>query len=281
MKKLILLPALFAFFLPAFSQAPFPTPGQVEQFSKSKTLVVLENNMLSLYNVFIKKAVESVWTITPYEFISYSDFIQKKSDPAYSFILLTSTAFERDKTGVYYNFINIILGDPVNNLSKMPEFCAFPISYKDADEELYGNRLSLILKFMQDHVRNIIEHPKVTALKNLKYYNDNIRELKEKILWVASEDLSDGVNTEAKIQALYDHPFKIVSRDDIDRAINNNEKDMVFLFKIGPEGTSKKGRVYKIIMGTDGTLYYFNFHLISSKRPDSILASDFKRIGRF
>ncbi len=264
----------------AFCQGPFPTPEQVEAFKKSKTLVILEKDVFSVYNPLIKAAVKQEWNITPYEIVPFDEFQKKKKDPAYSFLILTSTAFENDRTGAYYDYLNIILGDPVNNLSKMPEFCSFPLGYSKSEEFLYQSKLPVILKFMQKHVKSLLEHPNV-SLKDLRYYNDNLRKLPQKVLWVAKEDLAPAVNTESKIKALYDHPVKIVTRKELDKALENPPEDMAFLFKIGPGETGKEGRIYKIILGVDGTMYYYNFHLLSAKRPDAMLKSDFKRLGRY
>lgn len=274
--------SLFVFIggISLFGQAPFPTVAQTEAFKKSRTLVVMEKDVFSLYNPLIKKAVKQEWNITPVEFISYDEFLKKKKDPAYSFLILTSTAFERDRVGVYYDYLNVILGDPVNNLSKMPEFCAFPLAYAESEDVSYQAKLPVILKFVQKHIRKILERPNV-SLKDLRYYNKNLPALKDKVLWVASEDLASGVNTKKKIEALYHHPVKVVTRDEIDKALQDPPENMAFLFKIGPEGTGKKGRIYKIILGTDGTMYYFNYHLLSAKKPDAFLKSDFKRLGRY
>ena len=63
-----ILPGLFLVFA-SFSlsgQAPFPNKDEIKQFTQSKTCVVLEENQLSTYNVYIKQAVKAFWTITPY-----------------------------------------------------------------------------------------------------------------------------------------------------------------------------------------------------------------------
>jgi hypothetical protein len=232
----------------------------------------------------IKEAVKATWTITPYEFVSYDEFRKHKKDPAYSFLLLTSTAFEKDRAGVNYDFLNLLLGDPVNNLSKLPEFCSFPLAYTGAEDAGYIPKMSVILLFMQKHVRHILEHPSNISLKYryLKYYNVNMQLLKDEELWLAKEDLAPEISTEESIKAVYPHPFRLVSEEDIDEALTGSPKEgMAFLFKVGPESTADKGRVYKMILGTDGTLYYFNYHLISKKKPDGFLLSDLKRIGKF
>jgi hypothetical protein len=284
MKKTVVFLFMSAVFSSLFAQGPFPTDEQMKAFKVSRTLVVMETDPFSVYNAAVKEAVKKYWTITPYEFVSYEEFRKHKKDPAYSFLMLTSTAFEKDRAGVNYDFLNLLLGDPVNSLSRLPEFCSFPLAYSKSEEGGYVAKLPVILRFMQKHVSNILDHPSSISLKYryLKYYNVNMQLLKEKELWLAKEDMAPDVNTEKNIQAVYPHPFRLVTGDEIDEALAGTPGDkMAFLFKVGPEGTSDKGRVYKMILGTDGTLYYFNYHLISKKKPDGFLASDLKRLGKF
>jgi hypothetical protein len=284
MKKIIILFFLILVSPVLFAQGPFPTDEQMKAFKESKTLVVLDKDPFSVYNAAIKEAVKATWTITPYEFVSYEEFRKHKKDPAYSFLLLTSTAFEKDRAGVNYDFLNLLLGDPVNNLSKLPEFCSFPLAYSGSEEADYVPKLPVILRFIQKHVANILKNPGSISLKYryLKYYNVNMQLLADKELWLAKEDLAPEINTEGKIKAVYPHAFRLVTEDEIDEALAGTpDAKMAFLFKVGPEGTSDKGRVYKMILGTDGTLYYFSYHLLSKKKPDAFLASDLKRLGKF
>ena len=67
-------------------------------------------NLFSSYNTFIKEAVKSFWTITPYEFIDVGDFNVRRLNPEYSFIVLTETNFENDKSNSVFNFINLLQG---------------------------------------------------------------------------------------------------------------------------------------------------------------------------
>ncbi|NOY37546.1 MAG: hypothetical protein GXO83_08215 [Chlorobi bacterium] len=281
MKKTFLLIYVLLFSVIVSAQAPFPTPGQIEKFMNSKTLVVLEEGMFSTFNALIKKAMEQNWTITPYEFIDYDTFKEKKSDAAYSFIILTETGFENDKANIHYDFLNLLLGDNVNNMSKMPEFCSFPLNYTKVEDPCYPVMLPLILKFMQEHVKLMSSLSNPKPLRNLRYYNKNIPHVRNYPLWLAREDLTKEVDSEKKIEQLYKHPVKVVSRDELVEAIANPPEPFIFLFKVGPEGTAKSGRVYKILMGTNGKIYFFDFHLLSAKRPDGMLLSDFKRLGKY
>ncbi len=266
-----------------WAQGPFPTEAQMKAFKASTTCVVLEDDPFSLFNAVVKDAVEKVWNITPYEFINTDEFKKRMKDPSYSFLMLTSTAFEKDRAGVNYDFLNLLLGDPVNSLSKMPEFCSFPLAYSGAEDDGYVAKMEVILRFIQRHVTNILQHPGNPSLKfrYLKYYNVNMQDLAEKELWLAREDLAPDLRDAGAIKALYPHPFRLVSRDEIDKALENPDPRMAFLFKVGPGENAEEGRVYKMILDPQGEMYYFNYHLVSKKKPDGLLPSDLKRLGKF
>ncbi|HQH41236.1 MAG TPA: hypothetical protein PK825_05785, partial [Bacteroidales bacterium] len=65
-----------------------PTRADIEQFFKTKTLVVLEDNPLMEYNILIQEVMKREWTITPFEVISFKEFEEKRKDPSYSFLVL-------------------------------------------------------------------------------------------------------------------------------------------------------------------------------------------------
>jgi hypothetical protein len=72
-----------------------------------------------------------------------------------------------------------------------------------------------------------------------------------------------------------------VTKEEIEQAIKDRRDDIVFLHKVGPEGTKMNARCYKIIIGAgDANFYYFDYHKITDKNPDGFLASDFKKLAR-
>ena len=93
--------------------------------------------------------------------------------------------------------------------------------------------------------------------------------------------MASDVNSAARIRKVYPHEIKMVSRDDIREAVINKDEDVVFLHKVGPEGTRMKARCYKILIGaSDAKFYYFDYHMINDKNPDGLLGKDLKKIGK-
>jgi hypothetical protein len=283
MKKLLIIVPAFLLSGLLSGQAPFPSKDEIKQFSASKTCVVLENDPFSSYNVFIKKAMKEYWKVTPYEFIEVGEFNVRRSKQAYSFIVLTETNFDKDKSNSVFNFINLLQGKNVDKLGELPEICAVPLSYAGEDDLEYGYKLGAILSFMQKHAMLIMEDPSKTGRKYLKYYNENVPEVMNKTILVKQEDLSPDISTIEKIKAIYSNKIEIVPEEEIIKAIENKTPDTVILHKVGPVGdTKEQGYCFKMLIGTDDArMYYYNQHKIDKSNPNGFLPADLKRLARF
>lgn len=262
-------------------QAPFPTGNEIKQFIASRTCVVLEDGN-TVYNTYISQAMKEYWKITPFEFIKTSDFGIRRSDPSFSFIILTETNFENDKSNSVFNFINLLQGKNIEELGKMPEICAVPLSFAGEDDMEYGYKLGAILAFMQKHAKMISEDPSLTGRKYLKYYNKNIPEVKTRKILVKLEDLSPAVNTIDKIKAIYRFNIEIVQEEVIIKAIQEKAPNTLILHKVGPVGKSNSGYCFKMLIGTDDSnMYYYNQHVIDKANPNGLLPADLKRLAKF
>jgi hypothetical protein len=282
LKKILFtgLVLFLSFVVTAQNQTPFPSKDEIKQFMASKTCVVLEAD--PFYNAYIKEAVKDFWKITPVEFIEVKEFNIRRSNPAYSFIVLTETNFDRDKSGSVFNFINLLQGKKVDKLVELPEICAVPLSFLGVDDYEYGYKLGVILSFMQKHAQMISEDPSLTGRRYLRYYNKNIPEVIHKTILVREEDLSPAVSTIERIKAIYPHDIRIVSEDSIRSAIAAKAPNTLILHKVGPVGNWKNGYCFKMLIGADDAdMYYYNYHLVDAKNPNGLLESDLKRLARF
>ena len=279
MKKVMAVMLWLCGVVTAHSQGYVPSSADVDAFFTTKTLVVLENNPLMEYNSIIKKVMEQEWNITEFDFITNKEFEAKRMDAQYSFIYMSHVRFENDKTDASYRFLHLSLGGDYFRLNEMPDIASVPLAYFDVDEERYAYKLGILVRFMQNHAKLIREHPEIISANVFKHYNDNIRDIRGKTLYLLEEELSPLVNTESKIKKIYPNSFKIVTMEDIEQAIRDRDENIVFLHKVGPEGTKKDARSYKILIGAaDANFYYFDFHKINDKNPDGFLETDFKNL---
>ncbi len=281
MKKICLTAVLAGLFVIAYSQDYVPSREDIKTFFTTKTLVVLDDNPLMEYNYNIKEVMKQEWTITDYDFISSKEFEEKRLDPQYSFLLMTQVRFENDKTDAIYRFLHLSLGGNYFRLNQMPDMASVPVAYYNVDEDNYAYKLGILVRFIQNHALLIKDHPEIVSANVLKHYNNNIRDIKGKTLYLLENELAKDVNSVARIKKVYPYKFKIVDKKEIEQAIKDRNDNIVFLHKVGPEGTKINARCYKVIIGAgDAKFYYFDYHKINDKNPDGFLESDFKKLAK-
>lgn len=258
-----------------------PSRDDVNAFFNTKTLVVLLDNPLLEYNQVIKEVMEQEWTITEFEFISFKEFEEKRFDPQYSFLYMSQVMFDNDKTDARYRFLHLSLGGDYFRKNQMPDLASVPLAYYSVEEDNYIYKLAVLVRFIQNHAKLIKEQPEIISANVFKHYNNNIKDIKSKTLYVLEEELAKDVNSAARIRKVYPYKFQIVTKDEITEAIASRDESIVFLHKVGPEGTKLDARCYKAVVGAaDANFYYFDYHRISTKKPDGLLSNDFKKMAK-
>ncbi len=280
MKKGVLFLVVMMFGYLGNAQEHIPTKANYDAFKDTKTMVVMDINPMSDFNFKIKDVMNERWTLTEFEFITEQEFEQLKGDPAYSFLVTTVVTFDKDKTKARYKFLSLLLGEDEREVRDLPDLCSVPLSYLRVDDDSYSYKLDAFVSFIQNHVRLMTENPSLIKANVFKYYNKNIKSLKNKTLLLVADDLEPTINTQKKIQKVYPYDVKIVTRDEVMEAIERKDPDVVFLHKVGPEGTKYKARCYKILLGAaDSQFYYFDYHMVSSKKRDYLLEKDLKKMA--
>ncbi|NOZ46017.1 MAG: hypothetical protein GXO79_04460 [Chlorobi bacterium] len=281
MKKILFTVLLLVFVQFSFSQKSVATQEQIQAFLKTKTLVVLDPSPLSDYNIEIQETIKKHWDITEYEFIAHSEFEKKRVDPKYSFLIMNRVFYTKDKTQAQYNFLHLLLGGDYLLMKDMPELASVPVSYLEVDESSYSYKLGILVRFMQNHVKLTRDNPNLNNNNIIRYYNKNMVGVREKTLYVIQDELAKNVNTLKKIHKIYPYDVKIVTKEDIEDAINRHDENVVLLHKVGPENYNKKARCWNVLIGaSDAKLYYFAYHMVSAKKPDGFLAEDFKKLAK-
>lgn len=280
MKKSILI-AIFVVLAAGISAQYIPTTEDLDHFLTTKTLVVKDRNPLNTIDGEIEDAMKTEWNITEFEMIPWEEFEEKRMDPQYSFLFITTITFEKDKLQAKYKFLNLSLGGEFFQLNQMPDLVSVPVAYANAEEETYAYKLGILVRFIQNHIRLIHKNPEIISSNVFKHYNDNMGDVKHKTLWLVEDEMAPDVNSAARIRKVYPHKVKMATRDEIRDAVIRKDEDVVFLHKVGPEGTRLKARCYKILIGaSDASFYYFDYHMIDEKSPDGLLAKDLKKIGK-
>ncbi|HNW70236.1 MAG TPA: hypothetical protein PKI01_07530 [Bacteroidales bacterium] len=260
------------------AQIKAPDKEKVDAFLKSKTYVVLEENPFSVFNAFVAGEMKDIWTITPFEVITYEDFEKKMGDSRSSFLFVSQARMGKNDL-FDYSIINLVMGDASKNLNKLPELCIVPVSYAEVDEESYEYRFTALIKFIDYFIRYSGKNPGKDIQQIVK---ENAADLKSYELWLVASDLASNVNNVEKIKKYYPYTVKITTADEIEKAISENNPKVALLHKVGPEGTvSGSGTCYKfIITAKEGKPLYFSNHNIGSGKPDALLDEDFKDMAK-
>ncbi|MCQ2204464.1 MAG: hypothetical protein MJZ15_08490 [Bacteroidales bacterium] len=286
MKKNIIsaLAACCFAFTASFAQSSVPTAEDYSNLDDTRTLVVLDDNILSDFNIKIKKVMEKEWNLTKYDIISRKEFEAKRTNPSYSFLTTTTVTYEKDKTKARYTYLSLLMGKEKTKVNTMPDLISIPLAYASVVDQNYVYKLTAFVRFVEKHVNMIKNDPSILkkyADKPLTYYNKNTKSLAGKTLYLVKEDLEKSLQSEKAVAAIYPYKFKFVTADDVTAAIENSEKDIVFLHKVGPEVAKANTRCFKMIIGADDSeVYYFDYHNIDKKTPDRLLGSDLKKMGK-
>ena len=283
MKKIILGIIIGISSLAVNAQEYLPSEADLNQFLNSKLYVVLESNPIAEYNFKIQEAVKEAWDLTEYEFISIDQFEEMYNDPDKAFLMMTQVVFHNDRTKVRYNFLHLFIGKSgLDSFENLPDIAAIPLSYTEVDEEFWVYKMEALVRFMQSHVQNMRDNPDMIKKNIFEYYNEFTKDIKQKTLYLVKDEVAPDINTEAKIKKIYPYKVKFVTREEIEEAITNRDENIVFLHKVGPQGTRLRARCYKIIIGAkDANFYYFDYHWVEKgKNFDGILDKDFKQMTK-
>lgn len=281
--KLLFLVAFVLLFNTVNAQIPVATKKQIIDFYRTTTLVVKEGGMFSEYNSEIEDAMKKYWTVTPYKFISKSELDDYIHSSKYSFLLKSKMRYDAKKaTDVEYNILTLMIGyGSAKKAEELPDLCTFPLAYDKNDENKDLFKLPSAVQFMQNHVALTKSNANISKDNVIKFYNKNRTAFSEKTLYVLKSDLSPKVNSLAKIKKIYKGKVKVVSIDEIKKAIEEKDENVVYLHKVGPTMKSAKARCWKLVLAaSDAQLFYFDLHKITKKMPDGILASDFKKFKK-
>jgi len=277
--KNILLIILFFSSLALKAQFEIPSAADVNKFFTTKTMIVLEDNPMSQYNILIKDAVPKIWTVTPYGFCTRKDFDEIKNKSGVSILSIEEFFFENDKSGVKYNFLCLALGNKVNDNDTYFDLFHFPLSYFEAEEEEYMHNIPVVLRIMQQFIVFVKNNPGVKKPDVKKNFFAGPSELSGMTLYLAKEDIEESIRSESRFKEIYTYKYKFVSYEELEEKLLNPESSSAVLFKVGLGKGGEKARCYKAILGADnGKVYYFDYHIISDSKPDALLEEDLKKL---
>ncbi|MFO8067898.1 MAG: hypothetical protein R6U11_09990 [Bacteroidales bacterium] len=278
LRKTLIFAILLTFCASSIAQIRVARRKDYKSFMESTTLVVLDQHPFSEYNPRIKEEMERFWTITPYDFITFEEFKEKRTDDSYSFMILSD--IKQDKLPHVYQFINFVMGDKTRDFDRMPDLGSVPLAYRDIDEDNYLYKMGIFVQYMQNQIEERSRRRNFSLTKLLDVKDGMVQDME---LWLLEDELDPAVNTEEKIARYYPYKVKLVTRDEIKQAITEEREDVAILHKIGPEDTLHygTGKTWKFLVTVkDGLILYTSSHEVEREKPDAFLKSDFEKIAK-
>jgi hypothetical protein len=276
LKKIIFILSFGVFGFGLSANPKLATKQQIGMFKNSRTCVVFEDGV-TFYNSYLKDAVQKYWKYTNYEFIDQQEFEKRRFDSKYSFLVLMDGAYDNDPGGVSYSYMSLVLGDPSNNLTNMPELCSIPISYSDDKSADFEYAIPAIVKFMQKHAKNLETERFLISLKGLKFYNSS-KDFKDKVLLLNKDGMALYVDTPARINTVYPYYVKLLSASEIQDELILNPTNTLFHFHVGPAENTGAGKCFEMIFDVEGNLFYYNSRKITNDNRDGFNLNDFNNI---
>ena len=257
------------------AKSPLVSLQQIGMFQNSTTLVVLEDG-INPYNIFIKDAVNKHWKTTPFEFISKKEFETRRYDSKYSFLMLMEYVYDKDPGGVSYSYISLVLGDKSRDINNMPELGSIPLLYFDDTNLDYEYALPAIVKFLQIHAKNLEKRRFNIYIRGLSYYNTS--GFKDMQLLMNKDKMAPDAYSVEKINTVYPYFVKLLSSSEIKEEIASNPKNALFHFHVGPNQDKGVGKCFEMIFDVNGNLHYYSSRRITNDNQDGFNMRDFRRI---
>jgi hypothetical protein len=158
----------------------------------------------------------------------------------------------------------------------MPEFCSIPLSYAGDLDADYEYVIPEVIKFMQIHINNLEKDRLPISINGLKYYNKT--GYKDKVLLLNKDKMAPNADSPEKISAVCPYKVKLLSVAQIHSEMDNNPKNTLFHFHVGPPKEGGAGKCFEMLFDTDGNLYYYNSRKVTNDNPDGFNLTDFNNI---
>ncbi|MDR0566758.1 MAG: hypothetical protein LBG47_06965 [Prevotellaceae bacterium] len=240
------------------------TADQLAAFFKSTTCVVATNDNI-IFDAFLNDAVKRFWTITPYKVVSKTEFDALRTDESASFLMLTKVVESKDKLKRPYLYLSLLMGskNAGSSLDLMPEVASIPLACESAEGDIPAVMLNPMVLFVQKHAEKIKEKSFAERLlasfqQRLQAYNYSMSQLKGKVIYICKSDVDVKVNIR-EMEAKHGNLLRFVDKDGIARVVSEREANAAVAFTVYPQGAEKGAYGYKMVMDTEGELYYYYY----------------------
>lgn len=240
--------------LPLFAQITDTNVKHYEGIKNETTYFLLSGE--ASYDERLTSVLEKHWHYNDYKVITSAQLADQKIKPRFIVGLMTVNFYYNNmKTGVEVVRMTLTEGFKFN---RKGEF--------HSDNQLVGIQMDEFdeasithaVKSIQKTVEFVLLYDRRMNVKFSKFLKKihklYSREIRNKTLYVVAEDMHDKVDSKAELKKFYKYPAKFVSRDELNQAIINNQKDAVYMKMV----QYKAYRLVLFFSAEDGKLLAFD-----------------------
>lgn len=225
-KKLIVI--LLLIISKSYSQEINTDIREYKSFKEGTTYFVKTRD--SKYNQMINDIISKYWTVNKFEMIAPNQVDKLKSDSSF-FVDQVEYSFSRE--GGTTGALNMAYG--VTKLAMFKEYKKSTIkgvlSLVQVDK-ISPVEMQFAIQLMQSQINFVLElnTKKDLSIKDfLDEVNDkNLKRVKDKNLYLLSNTLKNGINSEEELKKIYNHRFELTSQAKIDQAILIQDEDVAY-----------------------------------------------------
>jgi hypothetical protein len=236
------------------------TPEEATEFLRNTTYVVNSRDNIVL-DALLLDAVGRTWKATPYRVVDNTAFVAQRTDPKNSFLLITKVLGNKDKVERNFLFVNLLLGNAKaeRNINVMPELGFMPLSGDVTQlNEFLLEPLLLFLQQNAENIRNKMFEKRLlfSGEDRMRAYNKNLEQLKPHKLYVAYNQIGSDVDTTKFAEQFGTNLVVVPSFDEL-AEVSKKDGTAAIAVSIYIDGVTSNTIAYKLVLGLDGTLYYY------------------------
>jgi hypothetical protein len=206
--------------------------AQAQHVTQKKLAVVLKketNDKNKAYNDYIKKAIVSEWTINvDIEYVDFKTYksLKKENSKDYAYIVHL-TKINQDNINDTYSFVEGIIVGCFED-----KYAVFSESFEFTNSTTLGDMFKKIQK-ANNFISTMANYEyKKMSMKDIKaaygQQTEKAKILKTQTLYIDKDNIEKKL--EDKISSIYKYEYKLVSKEEIDNAVTNNDESISYIY---------------------------------------------------
>ena len=275
MKRLILFFTLLCVSAALFAQGKVTTRKHLfADFSDKITKVVMSGN--EILDGALRQEVVDLWTLSPFEFCSMSEYESLKKSDTYYFLLITAGQAKGEEEPMV-RFLTLEKGgaEKGDNIALRTEVISLPLCPMDGGSGRELVFLPALVKGVQEFTAEAMASEKA-AYSGMAWFNERFdRKGAIKRIYLAKEDISASVSVKER-EKYMDEDIILCDEDEADKAYTDKTYNTLVSYTVSAGTWS-----YKMLFEAEtDTLYYIHKHKVNVRNAPGFLTEDLKRLAR-